>query len=284
MNRLRDLIGIVAICATATLFTGCDDDKDNGAPAQLAPNSLAGKTYNLTDGGEGGSIVFSNEGNGYTLTQGAGAAETGTFAADRQGDVWTVTTTDTTATTTSQLVLTFNSANGGTYTFTRPGQEPVNGSFVDANPGTTTSGTTTGTTDGTTSGTTTGTTDGTTTGTTTGTTSGSVPAPATLSQATFTTGAGCGIGQGTVYTVNFTGGTQGTFTAVNPQGDSMGSGNFTYAPNGNQAHLVMNYSQNNDTDDITLNFNSAPGGTGNTYTGTQVVSGTTYPANGTFTY
>ncbi|HUS34863.1 MAG TPA: hypothetical protein VM680_05885 [Verrucomicrobiae bacterium] len=278
MNRLRDLIGIVAICATAALFTGCGgDDDDNAAPAQLAPDSLAGKTYNLTDAGEGGSIVFANEGNGYTLTRGAGAAETGTFAAERQGDVWNVTTTDTTATTTSQLVLTFNSANGGTYTFTAPGQEPVNGSFVDANPGTTTSGTTT-------TGETTGTTNGSTTGTTSGTTTGSVPAPATLSQATFTTGAGGGIGEGTIYTVNFTGGTQGTFTAVNPQGDSMGSGNFTYTPNGNQAHLVLNYSQNNDSDDVTLNFNAAPGGTGNTYTGTQVVSGTTYPANGTFTY
>src|SRR4051812_17713650 len=108
MNKLRDLIGIVAICATATFFTGCGgDDDNNDAPAQLAPNSLAGKNYNLTDGGDGGSVVFANEGNGYTLTQGGGAQETGTFAADRQGDVWNVTTTDSTATTTSQLVLTF---------------------------------------------------------------------------------------------------------------------------------------------------------------------------------
>src|SRR5687768_6719769 len=76
MNRLRDLVGIVAICATAALFTGCGgDDDDNGAPAQLAPDSLAGKTYNLTDAGEGGSIAFAADGSGYTLTRGAGAAE-----------------------------------------------------------------------------------------------------------------------------------------------------------------------------------------------------------------
>lgn len=265
MNRLRDLIGIVAICATATFFTGCGgDDDDNGAPAQIAPETLNGKTYNLTDAGEGGSIAFAADGSGYTLTQGAGAAETGTFVADRQGDVWNVTTTDTAGTTTSALSMTFTGNETGTYAYTRPGQDPVNGSFAlagggnpdpdpdpdpDPNPD-----------------------------------PGTVTAPATLSQATFTTGPGGGIGEGTIYTVTFTGGTSGTFSAVNPQGDSMGSGNFTYTPSGNTAHLVMNYDQNNDSDDITLSFNSAPGGTGNTYTGTQVVSGTTYPATGTFTY
>ena len=65
----------------------------------------------------------------------------------------------------------------------------------------------------------------------------------------------------------------------------MGSGTFTYTPNGNQARLVMNYTDfPGDFDDMTLIFTTASGGGINQYTGTQVVGGTTYPFNGTFTY
>src|SRR5687767_8548373 len=106
MNRLRELVGIFALCATATLFTGCggDDDNDSGAPAQLAPNSLNGQTYTLTDAAGSSSLAFAAEGNGYTFTGAEGAEEVGTYSGERQGDVWTVTTTDSTLSTTSELV------------------------------------------------------------------------------------------------------------------------------------------------------------------------------------
>jgi hypothetical protein len=100
-----------------------------------------------------------------------------------------------------------------------------------------------------------------------------------------TTGPGGGIGENTVYTVTFSGGTSGTFNAVNSSGDPMGNGNFTYAPSGTTAQLRMDYANfPGDHDDMTLIFTTQPGGGASQYTGTQVVGGTTYPFNGTFIY
>lgn len=115
---------------------------------------------------------------------------------------------------------------------------------------------------------------------------GALPAPALLSLITVTTGPGGGIGAGTVYTVTFTGGTSGTFSSVNQHGDSMGSGNYVYTPNANDATLTMTYPDyNNDRDDMILVFTQQAGsGQPNPFTGTQVVSGDTYPFIGTFTY
>jgi len=100
-----------------------------------------------------------------------------------------------------------------------------------------------------------------------------------------TTGPGGGIGENTVYTVTFIGGASGTFTSSNTSGDTMGQGTFTYTPSGTTARLRMDYTDfPGDFDDMTLHFQNPPGGGVNQYTGTQVVGGTTYPFNGTFTY
>src|SRR5262245_53385033 len=96
MNRLGRLIGLIAVCATAALFTGCDDDDDNGNPATFAPESLNGRTFTL-----GSSIAFDANGNNYTLDVG-GLTETGTFSPDRNGDVWGVTLVNADGTRTSR--------------------------------------------------------------------------------------------------------------------------------------------------------------------------------------
>jgi len=318
MKKLRNIISLVAVCATTALFTGCGGDDDTvgggGNNNPNSPGSLSGRTYNLTDSAGTGTLEFDAAAMNYTLTQG-GNTETGTYTANRTGDVWVVNATDSTGAA-STVTLNFTGNGTGNYQIEKNGQTS-SGSFA-ASTGSTTDGTSTstgttdgtststgttdgtststGTTDGTSTSTgttdgtstSTGTTDGTSTstGTTTGTTGpvGTVPAPATLSSITVTTGAG-GIGTGTVYTVTFSGGQSGTFTAVNSQGDSMGNGTYTYTPNGNQAQLRMDYPEfNNDFDDMTLFFTTGPGGGANQYTGTQRVSGTNYPMDGTFTY
>ena len=306
MMKLRKLISMVAICATAEIFTGCGDD-DNDAPGgSPAPDSLRGRTYNLTDTGTGGTITFGNDADTYSITQG-GTTETGSFQATRSGDVWTVNTTDSTGTTTSTLTLTFTGNNAGTYTYDRPGQDPrvVTGSFAGSGSGSTTStgtststgtdtgtststgtdtgtSTSTGTDTGTSTSTGTDTGTSTSTGTTTGT--GTVPAPATLSSIRVTTATG-GIAANSVYTVTLSGGTSGTFTASNTAGESMGSGTYVYTPNGNQANLRLTYPDfGNDYDDMNLIFTTPPGGQPNQYTGTQTVSGTAYAMTGTFSY
>jgi hypothetical protein len=49
--------------------------------------------------------------------------------------------------------------------------------------------------------------------------------------------------------------------------------------------LRLNYPEfNNDFDDMNLFFTSPAGGGANQYTGSQVVNGSTYTMNGTFTY
>src|ERR1044072_971812 len=91
MNRLRNIVGLIAVCATAAFFTGCGEDDKPSGPSQLAPDSLNAKTYGLTDAAGTTSIAFDDAGN-YTLTPSDGsAAETGTFQTTRSGDVHNVT-------------------------------------------------------------------------------------------------------------------------------------------------------------------------------------------------
>jgi hypothetical protein len=319
MMKLRKLLSLVAICATAAIFTGCGDD-DNDAPGGAnsnAPEMLNGKTYTLTDAGTGGTIAFDAAANNYTLNEG-GNIETGSFIANRSGETWTVDTTDSLGTTTSTLTLTFTGAGSGTYTYRRPGQDPevVTGSFALASGGTTTStgtststgtdtgtststgtdtgtSTSTGTDTGTSTSTGTDTGTSTSTGTDTGTSTstgtttgvGTVPAPATLTSITVRTEEGA-IGANAVYTVTLNGGASGTFNAVNTGGEDMGSGTFTYTPSGNQANLRLVYPAfDNDYDDMTLFFTQQPGsGLPNPYTGSQKAGPEVKTMKGTFTY
>jgi len=321
MKRLRNIISLVAVCATAAFFTGCGEgDEANGGGnnnASNAPQQLNGKTYALTDAGPGGTISFDPAAMNYTLTQG-GVTENGTFTATRSGDVWNATLVNAAGDTTSQLTMTFSGNGVGTYTYDHPGQPLATGSFTltqssgtststGTDTGTTTnSGTNTGTTTntGTDTGTTTntGTDTGTTTntGTDTGTTTnsgtntgtststgpgtGTVPAPATLQSITVTT-AQSGIGPNSVYTVTFSGGQSGSFTARNTDNNVTGTGSYNYTPNGTQAHLHMNYNEfAGDFDDMTLIFTTQAGGGVNQFTGTQRVGGSDYTFTGTFTY
>jgi hypothetical protein len=103
----------------------------------------------------------------------------------------------------------------------------------------------------------------------------------------FIVGPGSGIGEGTIINIVLSGGTAGVFTAINAQGDSMGNGTYTYTVTGPAtAHFRLNYPEfGNDYDDVTLTYKAPPGSeTASTFSGTQLVSGTLYPYNGTFTY
>lgn len=275
MNRLRNLVGLMAVCATAAFFTGCGGDNNNNSSGNNntgnAPASLNGATYTLTDANGGGTLAFDQNGTAYTFTPGNtnNAAETGTFTATKNGEVWNVQTFDGAGGTNSAIALTFTGNGVGNYTIDRAGQQQVAGTFAAQQaPGTTTGnpGTTTGDP-----------------GTTTGN-PGTVPAPATLQQITVTT-AQSGIGSNSVYTVTFDGGASGNFTARNTEGNVTGTGTYSYTPQGNQAHLRMDYANlGGDYDDMTLVFTTAAGGGANQFSGTQQVGGTQYPFTGTFTY
>jgi len=316
MKKLRNILSLVAVCATAALFTGCGGDDDvvvgGGTPQANSPDTLSGRTYTLTDSGAGGTLAFDAAAMNYTLTQG-GNTENGTYSANRSGDVWTVNATDANGNP-ATITLTFSGAGTGNYTLQR-GDQTTSGSFAaDTSGGTSTStgtdtgtststgtdtgtststgtdtgtSTSTGTDTGTSTSTGTDTGTSTSTGTDTGTSTstgpvGTLPAPQSLSQIQVTTGTG-GIGAGTVYTVTLNPG--GTFSAVNTQGDDMGSGTYQYTPSGNQANLRLTYPAfDNDYDDMTLYFTSPQGSGANQYTGTQRVSGTVYNMTGTFTY
>src|SRR2546423_1673427 len=145
MNRLRNIVGLIAICATAAFFTGCDEkDKVSTGPTSNAPDTLSGKSYTLSDAATGGTIAF-DANNNYMLTQGGATNEAGTFTANRSGEVWDASLVSSAATTNSELILTFTAPGNGTYTFQRPGEPVVNGSFAEAAPGggtTTTTGNT----------------------------------------------------------------------------------------------------------------------------------------------
>jgi hypothetical protein len=91
------------------------------------------------------------------------------------------------------------------------------------------------------------------------------------------------VGAGATYTVVLSGGTSGTFQITNS--GSTGNGTYTYTPQGNQAHLRLDYANfPGDFDDMTLIFTTQPGGSPSNFTGTQRVGGNDYPFTGTFTY
>ena len=168
------------------------------------------------------------------------------------------------------MALTFTAPDTGTYTFTRPGQAPVSGNFAAAG-GSTTDPTTTDPT----------TTDPTTTDPTT--TDGTVQAPANLG--TITISPTSGIAQNTTFNVTLNG---GQFTAVGTEGQDLGSGSYTYTPNGTTANLHLLYGGNNagDFDDYNLVFTQQQGsGQPNNFTGSQKVGASAPEAiAGTFKY
>ncbi len=274
MNRLRNIVGLVAVCATAAFFTGCGDDDNNDNNNQSnAPASLNGHTYNLTDAAGQSTIAFDPAANNYALTpSGGGAAETGTFTGAQSGETWNANLTTAAGDQTSTLAMTFTGAGTGTYTFTRPGQAPVSGNFTESNPNPTTTDPTT--------------TDPTTTEpnpTTTDPGPGSVQAPANLS--TITISPTSGIAQNTTFNVTLNG---GQFTAVGTEGQDLGSGSYTYTPNGTTANLHLLYGGNNagDFDDYNLVFTQQQGsGNANNFTGSQKVGASQPEAiAGTFKY
>ena len=261
MNKLRDYVGIIAICATSVIFTGCgDDDNDQGpaGPVQNAPDSLANKTYTLTDStGATSTLAFNSAGDGYTLTPTGGTADNGTFTGQRAGDTWTVQTASGSSTNTSTVTLNFTGATSGNYQLVQGDAAPVTGTFAQSNieppPG----------------------------GGNNTNTNGTVQAPASLSSITVTA-------NGNVTRFDFSGGTTGTFNAFNTEGNSMGSGNFTYTPSGTGANLHLTYpgvGAGDEFDDLNMVF-TQPAGSGqpNTFTGTQKIGINTSPYSGTFTY
>jgi hypothetical protein len=278
MNRLRNIVGLIAVCATAAFFTGCGDDDDNNGNNNNSnvPASFAGRSYNLTDAAGTSTIAFDQNGTAYALTSSAGATETGSFTQTKSGETANFILTNAAGDRTSTLDMTFTGDGAGTYVFTPPGEAPVSGSFAAAGGGTATDGNTTTTaTDG---NTTTTATDG---NTTTG--QGTVNAPATLPSITLTPVNGIAPGQ--TFTVTLNNG--GTFTTSRvSDGQSMGTGTYQYTPSGTTANLKLMYGAPNagDIDDYNLVFTSAQGsGQNNNFSGTQT-SGQPQPVNGTFTY
>ena len=263
MNRLRNIVSLVAVCATAAFFTGCGEDNSPSGPTSNAPESLNARTYNLADAGGTTVIAFNADGTAYTLTpSGGGAAENGTFVATKNGEAFNVELQNPAAATNSLLVLTFSGPGAGTYTFDAPGQPQVAGNFAAAagpDPGPTTT-----TTDS---------------GNTTTNPGGTVPAPANVPGAmNFTVTQGGVVGVGTVSHVTFNG---GNFTAVNDAGESLGNGTYQYTASGNNAHLVMTYAGSTDADDYNLAFNEGNVGT---FSGTQSAGAEVKPTSGTFSY
>jgi len=264
----------MAVCATAALFTGCGDDDDSGdnTPQSNVPASFAGRTYNLTDAAGQSTIAFDANGTAYALTpSGGGAAETGSFTQTASGETANFNLTNAGGDQTSTLAMTFTGPGVGTYVFTRPGVDPVNGSFAEANIDPTTGDPTTGDPTG----------DPTTGDPTTGNT-GTVNAPANLQTITITPANGIAANQ--TFTVNLNG---GNFTAVGTQGQDMGQGTYTYTPSGTTANLRLLYGGTSagDFDDFNLVFTQPQGNNQpNNFTGTQQVSNGQTPISGTFTY
>jgi len=272
MNRLRNIVGLMAVCATAAFFTGCgEDDHTSGGNTPNAPESLAGRTYNLADAGGNSVVAFDANGTAYTLTpSGGGTAESGSFTANSSGDVRTVSLVGNGATTNSTLTLTFTAPGNGTYTFDRPGEALVSGNFSEQAATTDGSTTTNPTTDG-------------------GATGGTVVAPDALQTITITPANGIAANQ--TFTVTLQpAGASGNFTAVGTQGQDMGSGTYTYnkaSSTATTANLKLLYGGTSagDFDDYNLVFTHAQGsGAANNFTGTQRVSNGDSPISGTFTY
>src|SRR5689334_10230802 len=113
MNRLRNIVGLIALCGMAAFFTGCGGGDDDPAPSTVAPGSLNGRSYTLQDASSGAIITFDPNANTYSITK-DGVTETGTFNPVHNGNTWVVDTTDSTGTIASHLELTFSGNNVGT--------------------------------------------------------------------------------------------------------------------------------------------------------------------------
>jgi hypothetical protein len=280
MNRLRNIVGMIAVCATVAFFTGCGEhDTTSGGGTSNAPNSINGKTYQLTDAQGTSTLSFDAAANNYTLTpSGGGAAETGTFQANQSGDIWNVTTTDSTGTTTSQLTLTFNGAGVGTYTFQRPGQALASGNFAESASTTTGTTTSTGTNTGTTTNTGTNTGTTTNTGTNTGTTTdtGTTTSTGTNTGTTTDTGTTTSTGTNTGTTTN-TGTNTGTTTSTGTTTGTTSGGTVTPPANLSAINVVTGAGSGvGQGATYTVNLSGGPSGT---FT---ISNGST--GSGTYTY
>jgi len=227
------------------------------------------------------TLTFSGPSAGaFTVEQAGQPTVTGNFSrTDNPGGGGNNTTGDNNTTTDGNNTTTDgnNTTTDGNNTTTDGNNTTTDGNntTTDGN-NTTTDGNNTTTTDGNNTTTTDGTTDGGTTGA-----PGTVPAPAALQRVDITnTTSGTGPSS---YTVELNGTTSGTFAIT---AGSVGQGTFTYTPSGNSARLVLTYTDfPGDSDDMTLNFQAPSGSsTPSNHSGSQVVSGTTYPISGTFTY
>lgn len=278
MNRLRNIVGMIAVCATAAFFTGCGEkDTTSGGGTSNAPNSINGKTYQLTDAQGTSTLSFDAAANNYTLTpSGGGAAETGTFQANQSGDIWNVTTTDSTGTTTSQLTLTFNGAGVGTYTFQRPGQALASGNFAESASTTTGTTTSTGTNTGTTTNTGTNTGTTTNTGTNTGTTTDTGTNTGTTTNTGTNTGTTTDTGTNTGTTTN-TGTNTGTTTSTGTTTGTTSGGTVTPPANLSAINVVTGAGSGvGQGATYTVNLSGGPSGT---FT---ISNGST--GSGTYTY
>jgi hypothetical protein len=279
MKKLVSILAIVGVIGTAALMTGCGGGGGDGhAVAQngFAPASVANKMVTLTENGQSRDVQFAVSGNNFTQFQTGttNVVAAGTFQWTQQAannGQLILTTTDQTGTNQVTYVLTFTSANSGTYTFTTSGGATGSGTFSNFQD--ITSNNTGG---GTTGGTTAGNTGGNTGGTTGGNTGGVAPASLAGHAIDFTaTGAG---NERLTFAAS---GNQVTSDAVNPPNNVA---TYTYTPvsGGNTANLVVNF-PNGDNYNLTMTFTDSTHGT---WSGTQHFGGAdhTVPAGSSFTF
>jgi hypothetical protein len=144
MKKLIQLSAILGVIGAAALMTGCggsdDDNKNNvnpgGGGTAFAPASVANKTVTLTENGQSRDITFGTSGNTFTQFENGttNAVASGTFQYVQQGNnngQLILTSAPTGEGNTNQVtyVLTFTSANAGTYTFTTNGGQTGSGTF-----------------------------------------------------------------------------------------------------------------------------------------------------------
>jgi hypothetical protein len=260
---------MAAMFVSSLLWSGCVEEEELrllAAATVNAPDSLVGGRYTFTDAGGTFTVTFLSN-NRYELTRTGRPLETGFFTATRSGsDRWNVvTTTLQNGVVTTQYALTFTSPTGGTGTATVADEPRRTFTFTEGSGNGSTTDGTTGVTNG---------------STTTGPTNVVRLAPLRLTTLNITnevsqTGPSW-------YTINFS--TNGQFTIELP---GYGSGTYLYTPSTNTAQLTLTYGEDlmGDLDELTLDF-KAPSGSPNPglQSGTQRISGQSYPVAGTFTY
>jgi hypothetical protein len=142
MKKLLSAVAIAGVVGIAAFMTGCggSDHNDNNPvvqPTGFAPATVANKTVTLTENGQSSTFNFATSGDSYTLFQpgSTNAVGNGTFQYSQQGNnngQLVLTSTDNTgATNQVTYVLTFTSANAGTYTYTTAGGQAGSGTFAN---------------------------------------------------------------------------------------------------------------------------------------------------------